>query len=114
MKNPFKKLTGAAKSNASNTASKFKQTKPKMTNARKKQLTVALIGLTGLAVVVVGSVQYVESGKKEREAEEMVSQKDQIQQTDFSKPKDFVSENELSKGPDGAIVQELEGKFAQL
>ena len=90
MKNPFKKPTGAAKSNASNTASKFKQTKPKMTNARKKQLTVALIGLTGLAVVVVGSVQYVESGKKEREAEEMVSQKEQIQQTDFSKPKDFV------------------------
>ena len=114
MKNPFKKPTGAAKSNASNTASKFKQTKPKMTNARKKQLTVALIGLTGLAVVVVGSIQYVESGKKEREAEEMVSQKEQIQQTDFSKPKDFVSEDELWKGTEGARVEELEGKLAQL
>ncbi len=113
MKNPFKKGNAAAKS-PKNTESRFKQKKSKLTNAQKKQITVAVILLSGLFVVIFISIQYVESCKKERKAQEVVSRKDKIQTTDFAKPTDFVAEDDLWRGTEGARVQELEGKLAQL
>lgn len=86
----------------------------KMSQARRKQLAVALIALSALLMVVALAVFMIESNKTKANEEIKVQNKQQITATDFTSPQSVVSEQVLWTNTEGAKVEDLNRRYAEL
>lgn len=86
----------------------------KLSQARKKQLAVALMGGLGLSALVLGSIWFIEKQKKDSANAVQVQQKQQIQTTDFTSTSLGISEQALWENSEGAKVATLEKQIEEL
>lgn len=86
----------------------------KMSQARKKQIAVALIALSGLLIIVAVAVMMIEKNKSQANEEIKVQSKQQITATDFTSPQHGISEQTLWTNTEGAKVEDLTRRYAEL
>lgn len=88
--------------------------KPKLTQARKRQLAIAGLSASVLAGIVGSAVYVIQSGKAANQARLQQQTKQQITATGFASPQTGIGENSLWMAEEGAKVTDMERKISEL
>lgn len=86
----------------------------KLSKARKRQLAILGLAVSGLVVVVGSAVYVIESNKSKSQEEQQVRNKQQITATDFTSPQAGVTDNALWMATEGAKNEAMERRIAEL
>lgn len=86
----------------------------KLSKARKRQLAVLGLAVSGLIVIVGSAVYFIESNKSKNQEAQQVQSKQQIKATDFTSPQAGFSDNSLWMATEGAKNEAMERRISEL